>query len=180
LHARRDIKKGEVILTIPHELVIASKNLGMTAVGEAISKMSLSHALSGFIGNLLVERSDPSTKFEPIFVNIRTKGLPVTFSSEQLDWIAGSPIHDTIVKLRVTLQEDFSKLKAIPEMAPHTFEGFLEMFSVINSRCFKSEDSDCFIPLLDKICFDHQVSNSRPIFNKDGFQLVAIEDIKRN
>jgi hypothetical protein len=160
LHASRDIKKGELILKIPHDLVIASKNLGITAVGEAISKIGLSHALSGFIGNLLVERSDACTKFEPIFVNISTKGLPVTFSTEQLNWIAGSPIHDTITKLRVVLQEDFSKLKAIPEMAQHTFEEFLEMFSVINSRCFKSEDSDCFIPLLDKICFDHQVSNS--------------------
>ncbi len=160
MHASRDIKKGEVILKIPHDLVIASKNLGMTTVGEAISKIGLSHALSGFIGNLLVERSDACTKFEPIFVNISTKGLPVTFSTEQLNWIAGSPIHDTIAKLRVVLQEDFSKLKAIPKMAQHTFEEFLEMFSVINSRCFKSEDSDCFIPLLDKICFDHQVSNS--------------------
>ena len=181
LHASRDIKKGEVILTVPHQLVIASKSLSQTVVGEAMSKIGLTHALSSFIGNLLVERSDPNTKFEPIFINIRTKGLPVTFSVDNLSWIAGSPLYETIVKLRMVLREDFSKLKdAIPQMAPHAFEEFLEMFSIINSRCFKSEDSDCVIPLLNKICFDHQLSNCRPLFTKDGFQLIALEEIKRN
>lgn len=111
LHASRDIKKGEVILTVPHELVIASKSLSQTVVGEAISKIGLTHALSSFIGNLLVERSDPNTKFEPIFINIRTKGLPVTYSVDNLSWIAGSPLYETIVKLRMVLREDFSKLK---------------------------------------------------------------------
>lgn len=170
LHASRDIKKGEVILSVPHELVIASKKLGETAIGEAIQKITLNHALSGFVGNLLVERSDPATKFEPVFINIKPKGLPLTYSMEQLSWIAGSPLYETIIKLKLILQDDFAKLKqAIPDMAPQTFEGFLDLFSVINSRCFKSEDSDCIIPLLDKICFDHQVSNSRPLFTKDGF-----------
>lgn len=56
----------------------------------------------------------------------------------------------------------------------------MEMYSVINSRCFRSEESDCLIPLMDKIQFDHQNSNCKPLFNADGFQLIAIENIKRN
>lgn len=33
LHASRDIKKGEVILFIPHELIIASKKMTETSTG---------------------------------------------------------------------------------------------------------------------------------------------------
>lgn len=62
------------------------------------------------------------------------------------------------------------------------FSGFVELFSFINSRCFKSEqtDSNCVIPLMDKISFHHSVANCRPMFTTEGFSLIATEDIARN
>jgi len=128
-----------------------------------------------------LERSNPATQFEPIFVNLKSRDYPITYSADQMQWLAGSPLTTAIATLKTALAEDFDKVKsAIPEMAQFTFEAFLEMFSVINSRCFKSEDSDCVIPLMDKITFDHQICNCQPLFSQDGFQLIATDDIKRN
>lgn len=96
-----------------------------------------------------------------------------------MSWLAGSPLVNAISTLKAALAEDFQTLKTgVP--FEFTFEEFLSMFSVINSRCFKSEDSDCVIPMMDKITFSHKYSNCRPLFTPEGFELVATEDIARN
>lgn len=152
LHASRDIKKGEVILFVPMALVIMSKNLVKTEVGQRIGLLQLMHTLSPFVCNLLAESSNPETAFAPLFANLRPRWFPITFTDDQLSWIQGSPLHAAILTMRDGLQKDFELLtKEISEVSQLEFRTFLDLFSVINSRCFKSEDSDCLIPLMDKI-----------------------------
>ena len=96
VHARSKIKKNEVFLTIPKDLIITLEMAKAAPIGSKMEKAKvnlLSPKHSYLSSYVLQELKKPHTKWEP-YLDIlpkSTNNFPIFFTPEEKKWLEGSP-----------------------------------------------------------------------------------------
>jgi histone-lysine N-methyltransferase SETD3 len=96
VHARGKIRKNEVFLMIPKELIITLEMAKATPIGSKMEKahLNLLSPKHSFLSTyVLQEKRKPETRFEPYFDILpkSTNNFPIFFTAEEKKWLEGSP-----------------------------------------------------------------------------------------
>ena len=165
VHARAGIKKNEVFLTIPENLIITLEMAKSTPIGAQMEKANLyllspKHSfLSSFV---LQERRKPDTRWEP-YLDILPKFLtsfPIFFTPEEKKWLEGSPFLgrqldqfvDQVEEKINDIAKDYKTITtAVPDFAQFSLQEFSQVRMLISSRifgiCIRGVKTDALVPL---------------------------------
>jgi protein-histidine N-methyltransferase len=96
VHARVKLKKNEVFLIIPRNLIITLEMAKATPIGSKMEKahLNLLSPKHSFLSTyVLQERKKPDTKWAPYFDILpkSTSNFPIFFTPEEKKWLEGSP-----------------------------------------------------------------------------------------
>ncbi len=178
VHARRVIRKNEMFLTIPENLLITLEMAKATPMGAKMERADLyllspKHSfLSSFV---LQERLKPDTKWEPYF-DILPKYLtsfPIFFTPEEKSWLEGSPFlgisdpgyvmcTDQVEEKIADIARDYQTItKAVPEFAQFSLQEFSQVRMLVSSRIFgisiRKCKTDALVPLAGKFLSPNHV-----------------------
>ncbi len=172
LIATRTLAPGHVILRVPPSQIISEKRARecptVAAIMDAVKDAALSERLPDVDGadaaiTLFVLHEMARGESSPLAPWLAT--LPSSFETPMTEdedeihsHLSGSPVLYLTLRLREELREMFDEwlipyaLDAYPEAFPHefcTFERFMYVHSVYDSRAFHVDDSTMLVPFAD-------------------------------
>lgn len=142
--AKKDLKEGEMFLSIPRKLILSEDTVYSSPVGAVLKADRLcqsmpSLSLSVF---LALERRNPTSEWKPyIDVLPRSFLLPMLFTEEDLSFLEGSPTLGAALKLKKNLTRQYCHLERVLSqqasnlnLPPFTYKDFLWAVSVVMTR----------------------------------------------
>lgn len=142
IHAKENIKKGEIILKLPIGYLITNKmasenNLNIKKISEINDLRYSNHSQIAFY--MLIDKEQENPKFKsyydvlPETLNI----IPYFWSEDELSLLENSPFLKMINQKKNSIEEDYNKIVSyIPEFRRFNFEQFLFEMALVISRNF--------------------------------------------
>ena len=190
VHARTHIKKNEVFLTIPKNLIITLEMAKAAPIGAKMekAKLNLLSPKHSFLASyVLQERHKTVTKWEP-YLDIlpkSTSNFPIFFTTEEKKWLEGSPFLNQVEEKIADVAKDYNTIvTAVPEFTQYTLEEFSHIRMLVSSRIFgitvDGKKTDSLVPLADMLNHKRPQQTSWEYSEKrSGFIIEAKESIER-
>jgi len=190
VHARTRIKKNEIFLTIPRNLIITLEMAKASPIGSKMEKANLNlyspkHSfLSTYV---LQEMHKPDTFWEP-YLDIlpkSTANFPIHFTPEEKKWLEGSPFLKQVEEKISDLGKDYKTIcDAVPEYKQFTLAEFSHARMLVSSRIFgitiEGRKTDSLVPLADMLNHKRPQQTSWEYSEKRaGFIIESKENIER-
>ena len=185
--AKENIKKSEIILKIPKNIIITFE----TAKKFYIKNNKLLELIKTFkfpkhslIALFILENlNNEKYNFYFNFMPNNFKNFPIFHTNKELEYLKGSNFYDDIINKKQDLLFDYEKIKNLNFNI--NFNKFCEIHMLISSRIFgieiNNENTDAMIPFAD--LFNHSYNkNTNWYFNDElnCFVVEAIKDINKN
>jgi len=157
VHARTKIKRNEIFLIVPKELIITLEMAKTSPIGAKMEKahLSLLSPKHSFLSTyVLQEVRKPDTKWTPYFDMLpkSTSNFPIFFTEEEDKWLEGSPFLDQVKEKREDVKKDYNTITGkVPEYTQFSFQEFGHYRMLISSRifgiCVNGVKTDALVPL---------------------------------
>lgn len=161
VHARGKIKKGEIFLFVPKNLLITLEMakeapIGIKMLQAKLNLLSPKHCyLSSYI---LQERHKKDSKWRP-YLDILPGDLstfPVFFAFDEKKWLQGSSFLVQVEDKVEDMRKDYEAIVDVaPEFAQHSLEEFKRVRTLVSSRIFgvkiNGSKTDVLVPLADML-----------------------------
>lgn len=177
-----DIKKGEVLFTIPRSLLLSRHS---SKYSPTIKSSVKNHEWNQLIWAIILEHRDLSSFWRP-YLDMIPKDLStaLSWSLEEKELFRGSSIYRQLF-----LDVDFKDKSFFSQfMTQHrmkelcTEREFYFAGSLISAYSFLEDPDDTtavsMVPLADMLNHSSSQNNARLFFKRSGLQMVAIRDIK--
>lgn len=161
VHAKYRIRKNEVLVRIPLNLIITLEMAKEAPIGAKMLKANLkllSPKHSFLSSYVLQELKKPDTKWLPYLDMLpkSTNNFPIFFTEEEKAWLTGSPFLDQVEGKIRDVNKDYKKIvEAVPEFAQFTLNEFSHVRMLISSRIFcitvNGNKTDSLVPLADML-----------------------------
>jgi histone-lysine N-methyltransferase SETD3 len=160
--AKQSIKKDEIFLIIPKDLLISIELAKSTELGQKVSSFmytelnSPKHCLLSCY--ILNEKINPKSKWKP-YLDILPKdysNFPIFYNDTELNLLQGSPFKDQIEDKKKDIEKDYYRLCALtPEFQKFSFKDFCEIRMAVSSRIFgvkiDNKKTDVLAPFADML-----------------------------
>lgn len=190
IHAKQKLKRKEVLIFIPKELIITLEMAKEAPVGDKIkrAKLTLLSPKHSFLSTyLLQEIHNPDSKWKPFLDMLpkSTNNFPIFFTEEEMEWLRGSPFQEQVRGRIKDVARDYTTIvNAVPEFARHSLKDFSHARMLISSRIFgitvDGAFTDALVPLADMFNFQrHQQTSWSYKEESRGFVVNANESVCR-
>lgn len=161
VHARAKIKKGEILLCVPKNLLITLEMAKEAPVGLKMEglKLSLLSPKHSFLASyILQELHNKDTKWKP-YLDMLPRDLssfPIFFTIEEKKWLEGSPFLTQVEDKIEDMEKDYNSIiQVAPEFSKYTLEEFKRVRILVSSRIFgikiDGNKTDALVPLADML-----------------------------
>ena len=185
--AKNNIKKDEIILTIPQECLISLELVLSTEYGKKIGEFmhielsSPKHCLLS--SYLLFEKNNPKWKYYFDILPKNFSNFPIFYTDNELKYLKGSPFLNQIIEKKMDIQKDYLKLcEKIPNFTNFSIQEFMKARMIISSRIFgisiNNNKTDVLVPYADLL--NHKRPRQTQWYYDDSinsFVIKASEDI---
>ncbi|WP_281557477.1 SET domain-containing protein [Thalassomonas sp. RHCl1] len=175
LVATRTIHAGEKLLTLPRSHLMSVGLARQSDIGEKLAQAGGKEGHALLSAYLLQENNRENSFWAPYLEMLPThfNHIPLFYSTDMLSQLQGSPVIEMILMRRFTLEQDYHRLRELPEMKDVTLVQYMWARTAINSRCFTLNGEVVLAPLLDMA--NHMSSpNSLWQQNKEKNALVLV------
>eukprot|EP00826_Nyctotherus_ovalis_P018840 TRINITY_DN15715_c0_g1_i11.p1 TRINITY_DN15715_c0_g1~~TRINITY_DN15715_c0_g1_i11.p1 ORF type:complete len:547 (-),score=134.33 TRINITY_DN15715_c0_g1_i11:28-1668(-) len=190
IHAKQKLKRKEVLIFIPKELIITLEIAKEAPVGDKIkrAKLALLSPKHCFLSTyLLQEMRNPDSKWKPFLDMLpkSTNNFPIFFTEEEMEWLKGSPFQEQVKGKVKDIARDYAAIvNAVSEFARHSLKEFSHARMLISSRIFgitvNRSFTDALVPLADMFNFQrHQQTSWSYKEESRGFVVNANEPVSR-
>lgn len=163
VHAKQDIKNGEVVLYVPLNCIITLEMAFRSPIGKLMYEKGLRQRLispkHSFLGTyLLQEWKKDVIPFEE-YLDILPKNVsdfPIFFSDEDKKFLKGSPFLNQVNEKIEDIQTDYDLIcKEVPEYKQFTIQEYSKVRMIVSSRIFgitvNGVKTDGFVPYADML-----------------------------
>ena len=186
--AKSNIKRDEIIMTIPKECLISLETAFDTSYGKKIAEFmykelnSPKHCL--LTAFYLYEEKNPKYKYYFNLFPQDFSNFPIFYTNKELDYLKGSPFLSQILEKKQDMKNDYDKLcEYIPDFSQFSFLKFCQARLLISSRIFgisiNDNKTDVLAPFADLL--NHKRPRQTQWYyddNLESFVIQATEDIK--
>ena len=186
--AKSDIKKYEIIMSIPKICLISMDIALSTTIGKEIGKFmyqelhSPRHSL--FSSFLLSEEQSEKWKFYFDLLPKDFSYFPIFYTDNELEYLRGSPFLSQIFEKRIEMKSDYDVIcNYIPSFSSFPFIKFCQARMSVSSRIFgvtmNGVRADVLVPFADLINHRPQRQTQWYYDNaQNSFMIQSLEDIK--
>jgi len=190
VHARTKIRKNEIFLYIPRNLIITLEMAKKAPIGSKMEKANvqlLSPKHSYLSSYVLQEKRKKDSKWEPYLDMLpkEMRSFPIFFTPEEKKWLEGSPFLDQVEERLSDMTKDYKNIcTAVEEFSQFSFEEFAKTRMLISSRIFginiHGGKTDGLVPLADMLNHKRPQQTSWEYSDKrEGFIIESKENIER-
>lgn len=186
--AKSDIKKYEIIMSIPKICLISMDIALSTSIGKEIGKFmyqelhSPRHSL--FSSFLLSEAQSEKWKFYFDLLPKDFSYFPIFYTDKELEYLRGSPFLSQIFEKRIEMKTDYDVIcNYIPSFSSFPFIKFCQARMSVSSRIFgvtmNGVRADVLVPFADLI--NHRTQRQTQWYYdnaQNSFVIQSLEDIK--
>ena len=186
--AKSNIKKEEIIMTIPKECLISLETVFDTEYGKKIEEFmfkelnSPKHCL--LTSFLLYEENNPKYKYYFDLLPHDFSNFPIFYTSKELEYLKGSPFLYQILEKKEDMKSDYAILcKYLPDFKQFSYLKFCQARLLISSRIFgisiNDNKTDVLAPFADLL--NHKRPRQTQWYYDDkleSFVIQATEDIQ--
>ena len=186
--AKSDIKKYEIIMSIPKICLISMDIALSTSIGKEIGKFmyqelhSPRHSL--FSSFLLSEAQSEKWKFYFDLLPKDFSYFPIFYTDKELEYLRGSPFLSQIFEKRIEMKSDYDVIcNYIPSFSSFPFIKFCQARMSVSSRIFgvtmNGVRADVLVPFADLI--NHRTQRQTQWYYdnaQNSFVIQSLEDIK--
>ena len=186
--AKSDIKKYEIIMSIPKICLISMDIALSTTIGKEIGKFmyqelhSPRHSL--FSSFLLSEEQSEKWKFYFDLLPKDFSYFPIFYTDNELEYLRGSPFLSQIFEKRIEMKSDYDVIcNYIPSFSSFPFIKFCQARMSVSSRIFgvtmNGVRADVLVPFADLI--NHRTQRQTQWYYdnaQNSFMIQSLEDIK--
>ena len=186
--AKSDIKKYEIIMSIPKICLISMDIALSTTIGKEIGKFmyqelhSPRHSL--FSSFLLSEEKSEKWKFYFDLLPKDFSYFPIFYTDNELEYLRGSPFLSQIFEKRIEMKSDYDVIcNYIPSFSSFPFIKFCQARMSVSSRIFgvtmNGVRADVLVPFADLI--NHRTQRQTQWYYdnaQNSFMIQSLEDIK--
>ena len=186
--AKSDIKKYEIIMSIPKICLISMDVALSTTIGKEIGKFmyqelhSPRHSL--FSSFLLSEEKSEKWKFYFDLLPKDFSYFPIFYTDNELEYLRGSPFLSQIFEKRIEMKSDYDVIcNYIPSFSSFPFIKFCQARMSVSSRIFgvtmNGVRADVLVPFADLI--NHRTQRQTQWYYdnaQNSFMIQSLEDIK--
>ena len=186
--AKSNIKKEEIIMTIPKECLISLETVLETEYGKKIGEFmfkelnSPKHCL--LTSFLLYEENNPKYKYYFDLLPHDFSNFPIFYTSKELEYLKGSPFLYQILEKKEDMKSDYAILcKYLPDFKQFSYLKFCQARLLISSRIFgisiNDNKTDVLAPFADLL--NHKRPRQTQWYYDDkleSFVIQATEDIQ--
>ena len=186
--AKSDIKKYEIIMSIPKICLISMDIALSTLIGKEIGKFmyqelhSPRHSL--FSSFLLSEAQSEKWKFYFDLLPKDFSYFPIFYTDKELEYLRGSPFLSQIFEKRIEMKSDYDVIcNYIPSFSSFPFIKFCQARMSVSSRIFgvtmNGVRADVLVPFADLI--NHRTQRQTQWYYdnaQNSFVIQSLEDIK--
>ena len=186
--AKSDIKKYEIIMSIPKICLISMDIALSTSIGKEIGKFmyqelhSPRHSL--FSSFLLSEAQSEKWKFYFDLLPKDFSYFPIFYTDKELEYLRGSPFLSQIFEKRIEMKSDYDIIcNYIPSFSSFPFIKFCQARMSVSSRIFgvtmNGVRADVLVPFADLI--NHRTQRQTQWYYdnaQNSFVIQSLEDIK--
>lgn len=186
--AKSDIKKYEIIMSIPKICLISMDIALSTKIGKEIGKFmyqelhSPRHSL--FSSFLLSEKQSEKWKFYFDLLPKDFSYFPIFYTDNELEYLRGSPFLSQIFEKRIEMKSDYDVIcNYIPSFSSFPFIKFCQARMSVSSRIFgvtmNGVRADVLVPFADLI--NHRTQRQTQWYYdnaQNSFMIQSLEDIK--
>ena len=186
--AKSNIKKEEIIMTIPKECLISLETVLETEYGKKIGEFmfkelnSPKHCL--LTSFLLYEEDNPKYKYYFDLLPHDFSNFPIFYTSKELEYLKGSPFLYQILEKKEDMKSDYAILcNYLPDFKQFSYLKFCQARLLISSRIFgisiNDKKTDVLAPFADLL--NHKRPRQTQWYYDDkleSFVIQATEDIQ--
>ena len=186
--AKSNIKKEEIIMTIPKECLISLETVLETEYGKKIGEFmfkelnSPKHCL--LTSFLLYEENNPKYKYYFDLLPHDFSNFPIFYTSKELEYLKGSPFLYQILEKKEDMKSDYAILcNYLPDFKQFSYLKFCQARLLISSRIFgisiNDKKTDVLAPFADLL--NHKRPRQTQWYYDDhleSFVIQATEDIQ--
>ena len=161
VHARGKIRKNEVFLVVPKDLIITLEMAKAAPIGAKMEKahLNLLSPKHSFLSSyVLQELKKPDTKWKPYLDMLpkSTSNFPIFFTADEKKWLQGSPFLNQVEEKIADVAKDYQTIcTAVKEFSQYSLEEFSHVRMLISSRIFgitiDGKKTDSLVPLAGTI-----------------------------
>eukprot|EP00826_Nyctotherus_ovalis_P039605 TRINITY_DN381_c0_g1_i1.p1 TRINITY_DN381_c0_g1~~TRINITY_DN381_c0_g1_i1.p1 ORF type:complete len:477 (+),score=178.23 TRINITY_DN381_c0_g1_i1:513-1943(+) len=161
VHAKLRVRKNEVLVFIPKDLIITLEMAKEAPIGSKMekAKLKLLSPKHSFLSSyLLQELRKTDSKWQPYLDMLpkSTSNFPIFFTEEEKGWLAGSPFLKQVEDKIEDVAKDYKTIvDAVPEFAQYSLKEFSHARMLISSRIFgimvDGKKTDSLVPLADML-----------------------------
>lgn len=187
VHASKRVKKNEILVMIPKNLIITLEMAKAAPIGAKMEKANLrllSPKHSFLSSYVLQEFHNPESKWEPYLDMLpkSTKNFPIFFTEEERSWLIGSPFLAQVEEKIKDVARDYKTIvDAVPEFSKYTEEEFGHARMLVSSRIFgitvDGKKTDSMVPLSDML--NHRCPQQTSWEYKEEYKAFII-DVKES
>ncbi|WDD96593.1 SET domain-containing protein [Thalassomonas actiniarum] len=151
LVAAYPLMAGEKLLTLPQSHLMGGGVARQSDIGEKLLQAGIKEGHALLSAYLLQENNRENSFWAPYLEMLPAhfNHIPLFYSTDMLCQLQGSPVIEMILMRRFTLEQDYHRLRELPEMKDVTLVQYMWARTVINSRCFTLNGEVVLGPLLD-------------------------------
>ena len=161
VHAKLRVKKNEVLVYIPLNLIITLEMSKEAPIGAKMeeAKLKLLSPKHSFLSSyVLQELRKPDSKWQPYLDMLpkSTNNFPIFFTPEERTWLTGSPFLQQVETKIEDVSRDYQTIiDTVPEFSQFTLKEFSHVRMLISSRIFginvNNVKTDSLVPLADML-----------------------------
>jgi histone-lysine N-methyltransferase SETD3 len=190
VHAKMRVRKNEVLVHIPLNLIITLEMAKEAPIGAKMEKANLrllSPKHSFLSSYVLQELREKDTKWGPYLDMLpkSTDNFPIFFTKEERKWLIGSPFLQQVESKIEDVAKDYQTIvNDVPEFTKYSLKEFSHVRMLISSRIFginvNGKKTDSLVPLADMLNHRHPQQTSWE-YKEDvkGFVIDVKEAIPR-